>query len=188
MNAGKSAHLLQSSFNYKERGMNTLLFNSAKDDRFGHGVIGSRIGIKESCLLFDSKTNFINELESELKLRDINCILVDEAQFLNGDQVKQLADIVDFSDIPVLTYGIRTDFQGNLFEGSKYLLGLADNLKELKGVCGCGKKATMVVRVMPDGKVVTSGSQIEIGDNSRYISVCRKHHTESLFSGKIIDK
>lgn len=195
MNAGKSAHLLQSSFNYKERGMNTLLFNARLDNRMGNetseysdeGVVASRIGISEKATLFDAMTNFEDEVTVGQFSAPLNCILVDEAQFLTKAQVDQLAAIVDDLKIPVLAYGLRTDFRGELFEGSQRLLGIADELCELKGMCGCGKKATMVIRINGDGTVSHDGNQIEVGGNNRYVSVCRRHHKLSLENGYLID-
>lgn len=178
MNAGKSTSLLQSAHNYREQGMQVLLFTAAIDDRYGAGKISSRIGLAETAHTFDGTTDFSAHIESEAACRDIACILVDEAQFLNRLQVEQLAGVVDKLNIPVLCYGIRTDFQGELFEGSMRLLAIADKLKELKTVCSCGKKATMVVRLDSDGKASRSGDQVEIGGNDRYESKCRKHYFE----------
>ncbi len=175
MNAGKSTTLLQADFNYRERGMETLLFTAAIDDRAGKGVIASRIGLQIDARLFDSDTDLRSEVESELKKRRLHCILLDEAQFLNRAQVLQIASICDELDIPVLAYGLRTDFQANLFEGSANLLALADALVELKAVCECGRKATMNLRVDSAGRPVSQGASIEIGGNDRYISLCRRH-------------
>ncbi|MCR5225363.1 MAG: thymidine kinase [Alphaproteobacteria bacterium] len=172
MNAGKTTSLLQTDHNYFERGMNTILFTCAMDDRYGQGTIASRIGLKKQAVTFDKNFDFFCYVKDAKK---VACILIDEAQFLTAEQVNQLGDIVDLLDIPVLAYGLRTDFMGNLFEGSARLLAIADILTELKTVCFCGKKATMNLRVDKDGKKVTSGAQIEIGGNDRYISVCRKH-------------
>ena len=147
MNAGKSTTLLQADFNYRERGMETMLYTAAIDDRAGRGVIASRIGLQIGGNLYDARTDLRAEVEEELKKRALHCILLDEAQFLTRAQVVQLASICDELDIPVLAYGLRTDFQANLFEGSAHLLALADTLVELKAVCDCGRKATMNLRV-----------------------------------------
>ncbi len=178
MNAGKSTSLLQASYNYSERGMKTMLFTARLDNRAG-GRIASRIGFGADCHLCDHDTQF-----SALCLPEKpDCILVDEAQFLSKEQVRQLAQIVDEANIPVMCYGLRTDFQGELFPGSAALLAWADTLSELKTICYCGRKATMVVRVSPTGFVERDGQQVEIGGNERYISLCRKHFSESTSSG-----
>lgn len=182
MNAGKSTTLLQSSFNYQERGMGTMLFTAAIDDRYGAGVISSRIGLEEKAHVFDEKTDIYRQVSNELKKRKLNCVLIDEAQFLTREQVFQLAAICDRIGIPVLTYGLRTDFQANLFEGSMHLLALADELKELKSICKCGRKASMNLRVDETGKVIREGEQTEIGGNDKYIVLCRKHFMELAFS------
>tara|TARA_Y100001970_G_scaffold176057_1_gene214602 strand:- start:199 stop:786 length:588 start_codon:yes stop_codon:yes gene_type:complete len=178
MNAGKSTILLQANHNYKERGMNTIIYTSSVDDRYGKKEIVSRIGLKAESNIFSDNTNIYKEVISFYKENKVDCVLIDEAQFLNKDQVAQLGQIVDDLDIPVLTFGIRTDFKGNLFEGSKYLLAWADNLKEIKTVCHCGRKATMVLRLNESGKVIEKGEQIEIGGNEKYVSICRKHFYE----------
>ena len=178
MNAGKSTILLQANHNYKERGMNTIIYTSSVDDRYGKKEIVSRIGLKAESNIFSDKTNIYKEVISFDKENKVDCVLIDEAQFLNKDQVAQLGQIVDDLDVPVLTFGIRTDFKGNLFEGSKYLLAWADNLKEIKTVCHCGRKATMVLRLDESGKVIEKGEQIEIGGNEKYVSICRKHFYE----------
>jgi len=175
MNAGKSTALLQSAHNYKEQGMTPLLYSAALDDRYGKNQITSRIGLSQTAQSFDSNTEFFNDIESRNSSETIACVLVDEAQFLNRQQVEQLARVVDELNIPVLCYGIRTDFRGELFEGSQRLLALADKLKELKTVCSCGKKATMVVRLGENGKPISEGEQVEIGGNDRYESRCRRH-------------
>jgi thymidine kinase len=181
MNAGKSTSLLQASYNYAERGMRTLLYTARFDDRAG-GKIASRIGIDADAFHFDAGTNFLNDsLE-----RKPDCVLVDEAQFLSKDQVRQLTVVVDEVNIPVMCYGLRTDFMGELFPGSAALLAWADTLVELKTICCCGRKATMVVRVSPMGKVEQSGQQVEIGGNDRYVSLCRKHFTESMKTGECV--
>lgn len=179
MNAGKSTVMLQSSYNYKERGMDTLIFAPTFDTRFGKGKVTSRIGLAADALVFDQKFDFYKCVDDELtKNANIKCILVDEAQFLTKPQVLQLCHITEDFKVPVLTYGLRTDFKGEPFEGSKYLLALADILTELKTICHCGKKATMNLRIDAEGNMVKDGSQIEIGGNDRYVAVCRKHFRE----------
>jgi thymidine kinase len=180
MNAGKSTTLLQSSFNYQERGMETMLFTAAVDDRAGKGVIGSRIGLEAVAQAYGAATDIRAAVEAELKRRELHCVMVDEAQFLTRDQVLQLASICDDLGIPVLAYGLRTDFQGNLFEGSAGLLAIADNLVELKAICECGRKATMNLRVDEEGRAVKVGEQTEIGGNDRYVALCRRHFMERL--------
>ena len=175
MNAGKSTTLLQSSFNYHERGMNTLLFTAAFDDRFGVGKVASRIGLSEEAQLFRGTDDLFAEVKRHHVDKPIHCVLIDEAQFLTKAQVWQLTDVCDQLNIPVLCYGIRTDFQGELFAGSQWLLAWADVLEELKTICHCGSKAGMVVRVDAGGKAVQEGSQVEIGGNDRYVSLCRRH-------------
>ena len=178
MNAGKSTMLLQANHNYQERGMSTIIYTSSVDDRYGKKEIVSRIGLKAESNIFSSNTNIYEEVISFNKDKRVDCVLIDEAQFLSKDQVAQLGQIVDSLDIPVLTFGIRTDFKGNLFEGSEYLLAWADNLKEIKTVCHCGRKATMVLRLDENGNVIEEGDQIEVGGNEKYVSICRKHFYE----------
>lgn len=178
MNAGKSTMLLQANHNYIERGMKPEIYTSNLDSRFGTGEIVSRIGLKSKSNIFDIKTDIYSEILNKRNKKKIDCVLIDEAQFLTKDQVTQLGQVVDILNIPVLTFGIRTDFQGNLFEGSKYLLAWADNLKEIKTVCHCGRKATMVLRLNEHGQIVEDGSQIDIGGEEKYVSVCRKHFNE----------
>lgn len=175
MNAGKSTYLLQSSYNYQERNMNTLLFTAAIDDRYGEGRIQSRIGLMAEATVFANTDNLLTITEQTLQKKPIDCVMVDESQFLTKQQVYQLGEIADQLNIPVLAFGIRTDFKGELFEGSQYLLAWADNLNEIKTVCHCGRKASMVLRVDARGHAVKEGSQVEIGGNDRYVSVCRKH-------------
>jgi thymidine kinase len=181
MNAGKSTSLLQSSYNYKERGMNTLVLAPRLDDRFGRGKVASRIGIESDATTFESDTDLFDVIASQNVEEPLHCVLIDEAQFLTRDQVFQLTEVTDQLFIPVLAYGLRTDFQGEPFDGSKYLLAWADTLKELKAICHCGTKATMVLRLDSEGNAVTEGSQVEIGGNDRYISMCRKHFKEGFF-------
>jgi len=182
MNAGKSTNLLQSSYNYKERGMNTLVLAPRLDDRYGAGRVTSRIGIESEATTFGTDANLLKVVEEARADQPLHCVLIDEAQFLTRDQVFQLSEVTDDLNIPVLAYGLRTDFQGEPFEGSKYLLSWADNLKELKAICHCGTKATMVLRMDEDGNAVTEGSQVEIGGNDRYVSMCRRHFKEAYFS------
>jgi thymidine kinase len=180
MNAGKSTILLQTAFNYRERGMEPMLWTAAVHDRSGYGVIDSRIGITAQANAYDPSTDLRAEVEAELEIRKVNCILIDEAQFLSAAQVRQLAGICDDLGIPVLAYGLRTDFQANLFEGSATLLALADKLVELKAICECGRKATMNLRMDAEGRAVASGQQTEIGGNDRYVALCRRHFTERM--------
>lgn len=181
MNAGKSTALLQSSYNYRERGMSTLVLAPILDDRYGAGKVTSRIGIETAANSFDTSNDLFKLVEETHGEERLHCVLIDEAQFLTRDQVFQLSEVTDRLNIPVLAYGLRTDFQGEPFEGSKYLLAWSDNLKELKAICHCGSKATMVLRLDGDGKAVTEGSQVEIGGNDRYISMCRKHFKAEYF-------
>ena len=180
MNAGKSTTLLQSSYNYRERNMNTLVYTAAIDDRFGVGQVTSRIGISERANTFTRNTNLLAEIEQHLAQEPLHCILVDEAQFLTKEQVYQLSDVVDKLHIPVLCYGLRTDFQAELFEGSRYLLAWADQLEELKTICYCGRKANFVLRLNEQGEVVKQGDQIQIGGTDSYLSVCRLHYKERM--------
>jgi thymidine kinase len=178
MNAGKSTTLLQSSFNYQERGMETMLWTAALDDRYDSGVITSRIGLQAEAHRFVPETDLYSAISAEHGVRPLSCIMVDEAQFLSKPQVFQLARVCDEVGIPVLAYGLRTDFQAELFPGSAQLLALADTLVELKAVCECGRKSTMNLRVDRDGEAVREGAQTEIGGNDRYIALCRKHYME----------
>ncbi len=180
MNAGKSTVLLQSSYNYHERGLRTLLFVPAVDTRAGVGRIQSRIGLHADALPLPADEDVFAHVKAAHAAQPVACVLVDEAQFLTPAQVDQLADIVDRLDIPVLCYGLRTDFQAKLFPGSAALLGLADTLTELKTICHCGRKATMNLRVGPDGRAVKEGAQVEIGGNVRYVAMCRRHFREAL--------
>ncbi len=180
MNAGKSTTLLQSSYNYRECGMHTLLLTPELDNRYGKGKIASRIGLESDATMFEQVDNLFDIVRLSHEQETIDCVLVDEAQFLTEKQVSQLCDVADGLDIPVLTYGLRTDFQGKLFEGSTYLLAWADNLVEIKTICHCGSKATRVMRLNADGNVIREGSQIKIGGNDHYVSVCRKHFKEGI--------
>jgi len=180
MNAGKSTVLLQSSYNYQERGMRTLLFAPALDLRSGLGRIASRIGLSAPAQAFTATDNLYTRIAAEHAAAPLACVLVDEAQFLAPAQVRQLTDVADTLGLPVLCYGLRTDFQGNLFPGSAALLGWADDLIELKTICHCGRKATMNLRTGPDGRAVREGEQVEIGGNERYVPMCRRHYKEAL--------
>lgn len=180
MNAGKSTVLLQSSYNYRERGMRTLLFTPSVDTRWGTGRIESRIGLRSGAVALAASDNLLARVRSEHATQPVACVLIDEAQFLTPEQVWQATDVADTLDIPVLCYGLRTDFQGKLFPGSGALLGLADDLTELKTICHCGRKATMNLRVDPAGHAVNRGAQIEIGGNDRYMAMCRRHYKEAL--------
>jgi thymidine kinase len=174
MNAGKTTNLLQSAYNYFERGMRTLILTPALDNRYGEGVVASRIGLRSQAQRFTAKTDLLAQVRADIAAHgDLHCVFVDEAQFLNKAQVWQLTDVVDELHIPVLAYGLRTDFRGELFEGSTYLLAWADNLEEIKTICHTGRKATMVVRVDDEGRAITEGPQVEIGGNERYVSVSR---------------
>jgi len=175
MNAGKSTALLQANHNYLERGMKTKMFTFSGDNRYEENKIVSRIGISADANSFSEATDLFQNLIEDKELKKIKCVLIDEAQFLKKNQVAQLGKIVDELDIAVLAFGIRTDFQGELFEGSKYLLAWADNLKEIKTVCWCGRKATMVVRLDTKGNILSEGQQLEIGGNEKYVPLCRAH-------------
>lgn len=179
MNAGKSSHLLQADFNYRERGMATMLWTAALDSR-SDGQVKSRIGLESEAHKFAPETDLWAAISAAHKVQPLNCVMVDEAQFLTSDQVWQLARLADEGGIPVLCYGLRTDFQGELFPGSAVLLGIADALVELKAVCHCGRKATMNLRVDASGAAVRQGQQTEIGGNDRYVALCRRHFSEAL--------
>jgi thymidine kinase len=185
MNAGKSTALLQSSYNYRERGMNTLVLAPDFDDRYGAGRVTSRIGLESEATTFGKSDDLYQIVSTALRAESLHCVLIDEAQFVTKEQVFQLGSITDDLNIPVLAYGLRTDFQGEPFEGSKYLLAWSDNLKEIKAICHCGSKATMVVRLDEHGNAITEGSQVEIGGNDRYVSLCRKHFRENYFRDSI---
>lgn len=186
MNAGKSTALLQSSYNYRERGMNTLVLAPNFDDRYGVGKVTSRIGLETAATTFAVDEDLFKLISKQFNDGPLHCVLIDEAQFLTKEQVHQLGEVTDELNIPVLAYGLRTDFQGEPFEGSKYLLAWADNLKELKAICFCGSKATMVIRLAEDGNAITQGSQVEIGGNDRYVSMCRKHFKENYFRETLV--
>jgi thymidine kinase len=179
MNAGKSTTLLQSNYNYQERGMRTILYTPEIDTRFGKGKIASRIGLESDAISFNNSFDLYAATEKVMQQQDkVKCVLIDEAQFLTKEQVWQLTKIVDQLHIPVLAYGLRSDFLGEPFEGSKYLLAWAEDLVEIKTICFCGRKATMNLRIDEQGNPVRVGAQIEIGDNDRYMAVCRRHFKE----------
>lgn len=180
MNAGKSTVLLQASHNYRERGMDTYLITAALDGRAGVGKIASRIGISAVADTFSANHDVYAMIESRLQQGNIACVFVDEAQFLTADQVWQLARAVDDLKVPVLAYGLRVDFQGHLFPGSAALLALADEMREVRTICRCGRKATMVIRQDADGNTITEGAQVQIGGNETYVSLCRKHWREAM--------
>ncbi|WP_416307820.1 thymidine kinase [Neptunicella sp. SCSIO 80796] len=181
MNAGKSTSLLQSAYNYQERGMQTALFTAAVDDRFGKGVIASRIGLKAEAYLFQQDTDLLTHIAELHQNTPLDCVFIDEAQFLTKSQVKQLTDVVDALDIPVLAYGLRTDFSGETFEGSHHLLAWSDKMIELKTVCHCGRKASFVVRMDAQGQPVREGEQVDVGGNDKYVSMCRAHFKQLVW-------
>lgn len=185
MNAGKSTALLQSSYNYHERGMRSLVYTAEIDNRFGAGKVSSRIGLSSPAFLYNDETKLDEEIAAEHAKQPVHCVLVDESQFLTREQVKALSDVVDNLDIPVLCYGLRTDFRGELFVGSQYLLAWADKLVELKTICHCGRKASMVLRLDAKGKPFSEGEQVVIGGNERYISVCRNHYKQAIDEGSL---
>ncbi len=180
MNAGKSTILLQAAHNYRERGMDTYLLTARLDDRIGKGQIGSRIGITADADMFSPDSDLFAMIEARRGQGPFVCILIDEAQFLSEDQVWQLARVVDDMKIPVMAYGLRVDFLGKLFPGSAALLALADEMREIRTICHCGKKATMVVRQDQDGNTLTAGEQVQIGGNETYVSLCRRHWREAV--------
>lgn len=181
MNAGKSTSLLQSAYNYQERGMRAEIFTAALDNRYGEGKVASRIGLKANAHLFNNQTNMVDAIETLLSTGKIDCVFIDEAQFLSRQQVKQLTTVVDDLDVPVLAYGLRTDFLGETFEGSHYLLAWADKMVELKTVCHCGRKANFVVRRDAQGKPLAKGAQVQVGGNDSYESMCRKHFKDLVW-------
>ena len=187
MNAGKSTTLLQADYNYRERGMATMLWTAAIDDRYRAGTIASRIGLEREANLFDAGTDLEAAIVEEHARTPLSCVLVDEAQFLTREQVFALCRICDSHNIPVLAYGLRTDFQAELFEGSKWLLALADSLNEIKAVCGCGRKSTMNLRVDAAGRVAREGEQTQIGGNDSYIAMCRRHFIAAMRDGVLPD-
>ncbi|WP_151718610.1 thymidine kinase [Gemmobacter serpentinus] len=180
MNAGKSTALLQASHNYREGGMQTYLLTARLDDRAGKGRIASRIGIGEEADTFAPGTDMFARLATRFAEGPVACVFIDEAQFLTQDQVWQLARAVDDLGVPVMCYGLRVDFQGHLFPGSAALLAWADEMREVRTICHCGKKATMVIRRGPDGKALKEGEQVQIGGNETYVSLCRRHWREAV--------
>ncbi|WP_297617968.1 thymidine kinase [uncultured Roseicyclus sp.] len=179
MNAGKSTLLLQASYNYIERGMQTYLMTANFDDRAGRGRIGSRIGIEAEADTYSQSCDLFEKIEDRLAMGPCACVLIDEAQWLTRAQVWQLARAVDDLGVPVMCYGLRVDFRGELFPGSAALLALADEMREVRTICHCGRKATMVIRIDADGNALTEGAQIEVGGNDRYVSLCRRHFREA---------
>ena len=184
MNAGKSTALLQAAYNYGERGMRSLIYTAKLDDRAG-GRVASRIGIASEARHFDAATPLFAEIAAEHARAPLACVLLDESQFLQPSQVRELARVVDELNVPVLCYGLRTDFRGALFPGSAQLLAWADNLVEIKTICHCGRKATMVVRIDERGEVEREGAQVEIGGNDRYVSLCRRHFVLAVSDGRL---
>ncbi|GHB69260.1 thymidine kinase [Psychrosphaera saromensis] len=182
MNAGKSTHLLQSSYNYHERGLRTAIYTAQIDDRFAKGKVASRLGIDADAYLFDDSKNLLSEIEQMHADQKLDCVLIDEAQFLTTEHVKQLTDVVDLLNIPVLAYGIRTDFLGQTFSGSAALLAWADKLVELKTICHCGRKANFVIRQDANGIAVKDGAQVEVGGNERYEPLCRAHFKQLVWN------
>ena len=180
MNAGKSTLLLQASYNYAERGMQTYLLTANFDDRAGTGKIGSRTGIGADADTFASKTDLFSKIQERLNAGPCACVFIDEAQFLSADQVWELARAVDDLKVPVMCYGLRVDFQGKLFPGSAALLALADEMREIRTICHCGKKATMVVRQDEHGNVLKDGAQVQVGGNETYVSLCRVHWRQAI--------
>jgi thymidine kinase len=180
MNAGKSTMLLQASYNYRERGMRTAIFIAALDDRAGKGRVASRIGLSEDAIPFTHSDDLFAAIETMHAQETIACVFVDEAQFLTAEQVWQLARVCDRIGIPVMAYGLRTDFQGKLFPGSLELLAIADELREVRTICFCGRKATMVVRLDQEGNLVREGAQVEVGGNEKYVSLCRRHWEDRM--------
>jgi thymidine kinase len=180
MNAGKSTALLQASHNYREGGMQTYLITARFDDRAGQGRIASRIGIGEDADTFGPGEDLFEKLKSRFARGPVACVFIDEAQFLSKDQVWQLARAVDDLGVPVMCYGLRVDFRGNLFPGSAALLAWADEMREVRTICACGKKATMVIRRGPDGRALREGEQVMIGGNATYVSLCRRHWREAM--------
>lgn len=182
MNAGKSTHLLSVAHNYKERGMQTLIMKPAIDTRDSKSEVVSRIGLRADAVPIVDGMNLIEYFRYAMSVQDIHCVLIDEAQFLSSEHIYELSEIVDKFNCPVICYGLRTDFRGELFEGAKALFQAADKLVEMKGVCHCGRKATMVARIDKDGNAVIDGPQVEMGGEDRYVSLCRKHWKEKVNS------
>ena len=177
MNAGKSIELIKVAYNYEERGKNVLTLIPAVDDRYGIGVITSRIGVQREAIVVNDDTNILELYMRENEKHKIDCVLIDECQFLKKHHVQELVEIVDSCEVPVLAYGLKNDFRNELFEGSYYMLIYAAKIEEIKTICGCGRKATMVARVV-DGQIVKQGEQVVIGGNDMYVSLCRKHYND----------
>jgi thymidine kinase len=180
MNAGKSTMLLQASYNYRERGMRTVILIAAFDERAGRGKVSSRIGLESEAIPFEGEDNLFELIERLHGEAPLSCVFVDEAHFMSAAQIWQLAHVVDRLDLPVMVYGLRTDFRGKLFPASQELLAIADELREVRTICHCGRKATMVVRLDGAGKVAHEGAQIEVGGNEKYVSLCRRHWEEAM--------
>ncbi|MFW2589052.1 thymidine kinase [Sagittula sp. SSi028] len=175
MNAGKSTLLLQAAHNYNERGMETYLLIAAFDDRAGKGRIGSRIGLSREADVFGDNCDLFEKIRNRMEEGPIACVFIDEAQFMTRDQVWQLARVVDDLNVPIMAYGLRVDFRGELFPGSAALLAIADVMREVRTICHCGRNATMVIRRGADGKALTDGAQVQVGGNETYVSLCRRH-------------
>jgi thymidine kinase len=180
MNAGKSTMLLQASYNYQERGMRTVILIAAFDERAGRGRVSSRIGLESEAIPFEGKDDLFELIERLHAEAPLSCVFVDEAHFMTSEHVWQLAHVVDRLDLPVMVYGLRTDFRGKLFPASQELLAIADELREVRTICHCGRKATMVVRLDSEGHVLHHGAQIEVGGNEKYVSLCRRHWEEAM--------
>ncbi|MEC8513051.1 MAG: thymidine kinase [Planctomycetota bacterium] len=187
MNAGKSAILLQADHNYRERGMRTLLLTAQVDERDGVGTIASRIGIRADARIYGPEADLFELVQVELEGGSLACVLIDEAQFLSPAQVWQLSRVADDLNVPVMTYGLRVDFRGEPFPGSASLLAIADDLREIRTICHCGKKATMVIRRDEEGRVVTDGDQVQIGGDETYVSLCRTHWREAFEGARRVD-
>ncbi len=187
MNAGKSAILLQADHNYRERGMRTLLLTAQVDERDGVGTIASRIGIRADARIYGPDADLFELVQVELEDGSLACVLIDEAQFLSPAQVWQLSRVADVLNVPVMTYGLRVDFRGEPFPGSASLLAIADDLREIRTICHCGKKATMVIRRDEQGRVVTDGDQVQIGGDETYVSLCRTHWREAFEGARRVD-
>ena len=185
MNAGKSTLLLQVAHNYAEQGMKTYLLNAALDDRHGSGYITSRIGIQKACDRYGPQEDLFSKIQDKVQEEDLVCVLIDEAQWLSGAQVRQLARVVDELDVAIMCYGLRTDFQGELFPGSQSLLALADELREIRTVCHCGRNAVMTLRTDGQGTVMIDGPQNQVGGNESYVSVCRRHWSQAREKGSV---
>jgi thymidine kinase len=185
MNAGKSIELIKVAYNYEERGKRVLVLVPSVDDRFGKGMVCSRIGLKREAIMVNDDTNLLKLFMEENAKKKIDCVLVDECQFLKKHHVQELVEIVDSYETPVLAYGLKNDFRNELFEGSYYMLVYADKIEEIKTICWCGRKATMVARIV-DGKFVKTGEQILIGGNDMYVSLCRKHYNDGRIGDRLI--